>query len=71
MFTVMFWIPKNELRAVPINEPASDDPYVQAWNRQTAKELVFLDEHKDNPPSFETAEEASLFIQTRYPHLAP
>ncbi len=57
-WTVMFWIPKNEMRVVK-NDDCNGD------------EFEWLPEHFDTRPSFETPEAASEYIRSQYPHLQP
>ncbi len=63
MFTVMYWIPKSELRAINLQGN---------WRSPThEREFKFLPEHSLDPPMFQTAEEAWTYIREKYPHLQP
>ncbi len=61
MYTIMFWIPKDELRAIRVD---NDRP---PYN----PDFRFLPEHRIKPPIFTTSEEAFAYIAEYYPHMHP
>ncbi len=71
MYTVMFDFLKKELRVVLVEEPPNQDEWSQRYDNCRMKELYFLVEHKNNPPTFATADEGWEYIVKEYPHLIP
>lgn len=66
-WTVMYWGPKGELRAINRAAPESSDPWVRDYNAARDRELTFLPEHASAPPAFPTQEAAEAYIREHYP----